>query len=256
MSVDPAQLAAFEQRLTAGLPALLDDLRNALQAGPVTLDDLPAGLRDQWLTADGRTRLMVRPAGGISDNEALGHFADAVHGVEPTATGTPVIITEAGRTVLAAFTQATVIAALAVLVLLAVVLRRVEDILLIFAPLLVAGLGVVATCVAFGLGFNFANLIALPLMFGLGVSGAVNLVMRQRLDGARFTLFGTSTPRAVVFSALTTVASCSSLILARHPGMRSMGILLTITIVWALFATMAVLPALLAWRRGRHAVRA
>ena len=235
---------------------MLDDLRTALQAGPVTLDDLPATLRDQWLTEDGRTQLMVRPVGGTTDNEALARFADAVRGVEPAATGTPVIITEAGRTVLAAFTQATGIAALSVLVLLAVVLRRPGEVLLIFAPLLVAGLGVVATCVAFGLGFNFANLIALPLMFGLGVSGAVNLVMRQRLDGDRFTLFGTSTPRAVVFSALTTIASCSSLVLAPHPGMRSMGILLTITIVWALFATLAVLPALLAWRRGRSAVRA
>lgn len=245
LGTEPAALRELERRLTSGLPALLDDLATALQAAPVQLADLPTGLRAQWQAVDGQARIMVRPAGGIAGNEDLARFADAVLAVAPAATGAPVIITEAGRTVLRAFAEATGGALLGIALTLLLVLRRPSDVLRALAPLAVAAAGVVLTCVAAGLGFNFANLIALPLLLGLGVSSAINLLVRFRLDGRERGLFATSTPRAVLFSAFTTLASCVSLALARHPGMASMGLLLTIAIGWSLVASLAVLPALL-----------
>ena len=91
--------------------------------------------------------------------------------------------------------------------------------------------------------FNFANVIVLPLLFGLGVAGAIHLVVRERGEGAG--ALATSTPRAVVFSALTTIGSFGAIALSGHPGTSSMGILLTIAVSLTLACTLVVLPALM-----------
>lgn len=241
-------LAELEARLTGFLPDLLDQLRRGLDAGPVTLDDLPESLRDRWLTADGRARILVQPAGQVVDNEQLRRFAHAVLARAPAATGPPVVITAAGDTVIAAFREASVYALVMITLVLAVVLRDWRDILLVLVPLGLAVLYTAATTVAFGLSFNFANVIVLPLLLGLGVSGAIHVVIRRR-QSDRNDLFGTSTPRAVLFSALTTIASFGSLAISDHRGLASMGLLLTIAILWSLAANLCILPSMLAMIR-------
>ena len=86
----------------------------------------------------------------------------------------------------------------------------------------------------------------LPLLLGLGVSGAIHVVMRWREEGRPRTVAATSTPRAVLFSALTTIASFGSLAVSRHLGLASMGLLLTIAILCSLVCTLVVLPSVLA----------
>ena len=236
-------LAELESRLLSALPGRLEALLQSLDAQPVTLDDLPSGLRQRSVAADGRAKITVYPKENLHDREALERFVTAVRGLAPDATGSPVVILEAGNTVIAAFRDAALIAVLSIALLLAVLLRSVRDIFLVFAPLTLAALLTVAASALFDLPFNFANVIVLPLLFGLGVAGAIHLVVRERDERAG--ALETSTPRAVVFSALTTIGSFGAIALSSHPGTSSMGLLLTIAISLSLLCTLVVLPALM-----------
>jgi hopanoid biosynthesis associated RND transporter like protein HpnN len=238
--------AELEGRLLATLPALLERLRQALEAGPVTLESLPSDLRARWVNLAGQARVMALPATPLIDNRTMAAFARAVLAVEPRATGMPIIVMEAGDAVIGAFREASWLALGLITLLLAVVLRRLRDILLVLAPVGLAVLFTAASAVVLGLGLNFANVIVLPLLLGLGVSGAIHVVMRWREEAGPARMAATSTPRAVLFSALTTIASFGSLAVSRHLGLASMGLLLTIAILASLVCTLVVLPSILA----------
>ena len=250
-----AALAELEARLTGTLAELLEGLRQGLEARPVTLDDLPAGLRGHWVNEQGQARVLVRPAGPIADNAGLEAFASAVLDEVPEATGTPIVVLEGGREVVGAFREASVLALAVITILLVIVLHKVGDLFFVLAPLALAVLFTAATAVLLGLELNFANVIVLPLLLGLGVSGAVHVVMRWREEGRPRDLAATSTPRAVLFSALTTVASFGSLAVSDHLGLASMGLLLSIAIFWSLVCNLMILPNMLALasRRGAAA---
>ncbi|MEE8444332.1 MAG: MMPL family transporter, partial [Alphaproteobacteria bacterium] len=237
-------LAALEAGLVGSLGARLDDLRLSLTAAPVTLGHVPDEIRVRQVTGDGRARIEVFPAEDIIDNEAMRRFVDAVRGVAPNATDTPVLLLEAGDAIVGAFTQATITALVLITLLLLSLLRRVTDVLLVFAPLILAASLTVALSVLLGLWLNFANIIVLPLLLGLGVASGIHIVMRAR-RGHFSTLLGTSTPRAVVFSALTTVCSFGSLSVSGHRGTASMGELLMIAIGFTLVCALIVLPGLM-----------
>ncbi|HIJ45579.1 MAG TPA: hypothetical protein HPP50_05415, partial [Rhodospirillaceae bacterium] len=150
----------------------------------------------------------------------------------------------------AAVGDAAVLAVVMISVLLAVILKSFKDVVLVFMPLLLAVLLTIATSVLLGLSFNYANVIVLPLLFGLGVASGIHLVLRRRNEGATAGVFGTSTPRAVVFSGLTTIGSFGTIALSGHPGTSSMGLLLAISITLTLGCTLVVLPALMVFWRG------
>jgi uncharacterized protein len=238
-----AALPALTANVAAGVDRRIDELRQSLLAGPVTLESLPASLKSDWIAADGRARLEVFPKGDARDNEVLRRFGASVRAVAPEATGAPVTIQESADTVTGAFTRAGVIALATISLLLVAVLRRLRDVLLVLAPLLLAGLLTLATGVVFGLPLNFANIIALPLLLGVGVSFDIYFVMRWRAGYGD--LLQSSTARAILFSALTTGTAFGSLALSNHPGTSEMGTLLTIALFYTLVCSFFVLPSLL-----------
>ncbi|WP_160166776.1 MMPL family transporter [Caenispirillum salinarum] len=235
-----------EAALMRTLPKVLDDLNMALEAQPVALEDLPAAVTTRWLSQTGRARVEVVPAVDVHDRSALADFVGEVRSVAPAVTGPPVTILEAGRTVLWSLFEAMAISAAATVLLLLVVLRSVRGIVYVFAPLGLATLMTAAVSVVIGLPLNFANVIVLPLLFGLGVASAIHIVQRARATGRASELLHTSTPRAVVYSTLTTIGSFASLALSDHAGTASMGILLTVAVGLTLLCTLVVLPALMA----------
>ncbi len=247
-------LKGIEDRLLATLPARLDRLRTSMMAQKIALEDLPGTLRNRVLATDGRYRVEIFPAEDITGNRALRRFVAAVKEVAPDATGGPVVILGAGDAVSGAMRRAVLTAFAAICILLLVVLRSVIDALLVLAPLVLAALLAVASAVALGLPFNFANIIVLPLLLSLGIASGIHLVMRARSEAAGAKLTDTSTPSAVVFSALTTIGSFGTLALSAHRGTASMGALLTIAILFTLLCTLIVLPALMAMvgRRRRY----
>jgi hypothetical protein len=241
-------LPELEDRLLAGLPEQLARLRESLGAQPVDLADLPSDLKERYLAPDGRARIEVFPRENVQDNRKLRRFVAAVQAVAPQATGAPVTLVEAGEIVVRASLQAVATALMAALVLLSLSLGSLADALLILLPLVLALLFTAATSVLLDLPFNFANVIALPLLLGVGIAFGIYLVMRRRsgLDIAR--LFHSSTPRAVLFSGLTTIAAFGTLAISRHPGTSSMGVLISFALVYALLGALVVLPAVMSDR--------
>jgi len=239
-------LRGLENDLVATLPGRIASLRRAFHAGPVTFADLPDDLRRRYLAPDGRARIEVYPAEDIDDIGAQRRFVAAVRSLAPDAAGSPVVLLEAGNAVVRAFQQASTAALVLITVLMLLLLRSLWDVALVLVPVALSAALTMAASVLVGLPFNFANIIVLPLLLGLGVASGIQLVMRVREPGAR--LLDTNTPRAVLFSALTTVGSLGTLALSSHRGIASMGLLLTIAIACTLLGALIVLPAMLALR--------
>ena len=225
------------------LQVVLEQLRNALQAQPVSLKTLPAELVDSWKTKDGLMRVEALPRGDPNDNDNLRKFAGAVLVAEPTAIGGPVSILKSGDTVVKAFIHAGIYALLVIGALLWITLRRITDVLLTLVPLLVAGAVTLEICVLIGLPLNFANIVAMPLLLGVGVAFKIYYVTAWR--SGRTNLLQTSLTRAIFFSALTTATAFGSLWLSSHPGTSSMGKLLALSLVTTLAAVLLFQPALM-----------
>ena len=252
----PGAYSELETALVGNLRGRLDSLLEVMQAGPVSYGTLPQDLKARYIAPDGRARIEVFPTANLSDESALRRFVRSVQAVAPNATDAPVELLEGGKLVVGAFEKAGVIALIAIGILLLLVLRSLVDSLLVLLPLMLAAALTVAFVVVTGQAFNFANVIALPLLFSLGVAFGIYLVFRHRETRRVANLLRTSTPRAVLFSALTTMVSFSSLMVSSHRGTASMGRLLGICLSLALVCTLVVLPALLTWREQRRRTRA
>jgi hopanoid biosynthesis associated RND transporter like protein HpnN len=240
---DPAVRARVQDTLVQPLRIALDDLRNLLTAREVTRANLPPELVKEWLTPDGKARIDVAPSGDASNNEVLQNFARAVQAVAPEATEGPISILEARREVVIAFIEAGTCALLSIGVLLWITLRRFGDVLLTLVPLLLAGVVTLEICVLIDLPLNFANIIALPLLLGVGVAFKIYYIMAWR-EGQTNLLQSVLT-RAVTFSACTTATAFGSLWFSSHPGTSSMGKLLAISLLTTMAAAALFQPVLM-----------
>jgi uncharacterized protein len=239
------RLTQLESRWLGQLRPNLNQLGHALAPPNVSVKDLPASLRRRWVSADETLRIAVYPREDISDREALRHFVRTVQTIAPNATDEPVLNVEAGEAIVAAFRQAFTLSIAVIAVLLMVLIRRLSSVLLIMTPLLLAGLLTMGVMGLFNIPFNFANVIALPLLFGIGVDNGVHIVQRATEQGGTTDPMRTSTSRGVLLSMLTTICGFGNLLISPHPGTASIGLVLTIGIAITLFCTLVVLPALL-----------
>ena len=221
----------------------LEQLNATLQAQPVTLANLPPELVSQWKSKDGLIRVEAQPKGDPNDNDNLRRFANAVLAAEPNAIGGPVSILKSGDTIVKAFIHAGIYSLVVISLLLWVTLRRFSDVLMTLVPLLVAGAVTLEICVLIKLPLNFANIVALPLLLGIGVAFKIYYVVAWR--SGRTNLLQTSLTRAIFFSALTTATAFGSLWLSSHPGTSSMGKLLALSLVTTLAAVLLFQPALM-----------
>ncbi|WP_315837224.1 MMPL family transporter [Bradyrhizobium prioriisuperbiae] len=242
-AADKAMRDKVEATFIAPMTVVLNQLRAMLQAEPVSIKTLPQDIVSEWATPDGRVRVQAQPKGDPNDNDTLRKFAGAVMKVEPTATGGPISILESGDTIVLAFIQAGGWALLSIAILLWIVLKRIGDVLLTLVPLLLAGVLTLEICVLIGLSLNFANIIALPLLLGIGVAFKIYYVTAWR--AGQTDLLQSSLTRAIFFSALTTMTAFGSLWLSSHPGTSSMGKLLALSLVTTLAAAVLFQPALM-----------
>ncbi|NBC37857.1 MMPL family transporter [Novosphingobium sp. FSY-8] len=239
----PAQRAAAEHTLVPPLTLTLDKLRASLTASEITRDNLPPELVADWLAKDGRALVQVTPAGNSTDNAVLERFTRVVRAEAPRATGMPIATQEAAKTVAWAFIQAGILALVLVSGLLWLVLRSLREVAFTLAPVVLSGFLTLGTCVVIGQPLNFANIIAFPLLFGVGVAFHIYFVMAWRRGIAD--LLQTSLARAVVCSALATGSAFGALWFSAHPGTASMGLILMISLIWTLICALIFEPALL-----------
>lgn len=228
--------------LLAGLPTALAQFNASLSAEPIDLATIPPDLRRQWLDPSGRARIEVSPSRPLATRELTARFVRAVRRIAPNAAGDAATVVEAGDTILMAFLQAGALSTLMIAGILLVALRRFIWAALAIGPVMLSGLLTFATCAIFGIDINLENMIALPLLLGIGVAFNIYFVMARR-DGETAPL-KSSLARAVFFSALTTGTAFAALALSAHPGTSSMGVLLMIALFWILATTLIVLPAL------------
>ncbi len=240
---DEALRNRAQTALVSPLKTALDELRDYMQAQPVTLETLPPEIAAGWITKDGRAKIEVLPKGDPNDNETLRTFAAAVQAVEPSAIGGPISILESGRTMIKSFFEAGFWALGSIAILLWIVLRRFGDVLLTLIPLILAGVVTMELMVILGMKLNFANIIALPLLLGLGVAFKIYYIMAWR--AGQTNLLQSSLTRAVFFSACTTATAFGSLWLSSHPGTSSMGKLMALALVTTMCAAVLFQPVLM-----------
>jgi len=240
---DPSVRQRAEAVFVQPLKATLDDLRNLLKAQAITRENLPQNLARDWVTPDGQARIDVAPKGDPNNNDVLRAFARAVQTVAPDATEGPIAILEARRTVVTAFIVAGACALLSIAIILWITLRRISDVLLTLIPLIMAGIVTLEICVLIGMPLNFANIIALPLLLGVGVAFKIYYIMAWR-EGQTNLLQSVLT-RAVTFSACTTATAFGSLWFSSHPGTSSMGKLLAISLLTTMAAAAFFQPILM-----------
>ncbi len=240
--------ATAQEAFVVPLQIDVANLSNFLKAQPVTIANLPQSLKRQWLAPDGRARVEAAPKGDTNKTEVLRTFARTVLTVFPDAVGGPISILKSGDTVVTAFLEAGTYALLSIAILLWIVLRRFGDVLLTLVPLLLAGVVTLEICVLIGMPLNFANIIALPLLLGVGVAFKIYYITAWR--AGQTNLLQSSLTRAVIWSALTTATAFGSLWLSKHPGTSSMGKLLALSLVCTMAAAVLFQPALMGKPRG------
>ncbi len=248
----PATRARAAQMVVPWFVTTLGQIRDLLHPRPVGIRTLPPDIVRQWLTADGQARVSVLPKGDSNNDEVLRRFVIAGIRIAPDATGTAVYIQDYARAVVDAFIEAGVLSFAAISCLLFVVLRRLRDVAITMAPIVLTGLLTMDTCVLLGQPLNFANIIALPLLFGIGVAFHIYFVMSWRAGGSH--LLTSSLARGVFFSALATATGFGSLWASKHPGTASMGELLMISLVWTLVSALLFQPALISLATRRTPV--
>ena len=239
---------ALKQWQSASLANLLEELawlRRALAVEQIEFAQLPESLRSRLVGVDGAFHTVVLPANDISNVESLRGFLEEVRGVVPEATGRPVIEWGVGKIVVDAFTQAMIFALCAIVLVLLVTLRSLLNAALVFAPLFLTAVFVMAIAVALNMPLNMANILVVPLIFGLGVDNGIHVVERFLHDKNFESLMSSSTPRAILLSSLTTLGTFASLSLSPHQGTASIGLLLSIAVALLLVFTVFLLPVLL-----------
>jgi uncharacterized protein len=227
----------------------LRQISQSLHPQTVTRANLPAGLVRQWTAPNGQLRTEIVPRGDASDTATVRGFARAVLSVEPNATGEAIEIYEWGRAVTSAFIKAGALAIVSIAILLWLVLRRIGDVLLTLIPLLVAAAATLEICALTGFALNYANIIALPALLGVGVAFKIYYVVAWRRGEYNF--LQSSLTRAVFFSALMTATAFGSLWFSAHPGISSMGKLLALSLACTLASAALFQPALMGPPRKR-----
>lgn len=228
----------------------LDDLQQALKAKPVNRNSLPLDLVRDWVAPDGRERVDVLPKGNPNDDETIRNFARAVLAAEPAATGQAIEILKWAETMIRALIEAAIIAFFTIAVLLWIPLRRIGDVLLTLVPLLVAALVTLEICALTGFKLNYANIIAFPVLLGVGVAFKIYYIMAWRRGQTDF--LQSALTRAVFFSALLTGTAFGSLWLSSNPGMSSMGKLLALSLACTLASAVLFQPALMGEPRAKE----
>lgn len=260
-AADAATRARAEQAIALPLRLALARLQRTLSPQPISRETLPPALVRDWIAPDGQALVSVSPklpaaakpgdASSSSDarDDALTRFIAAVQHVEPNAVGGPISIRGSADTIMTAFAQAGIWAVLSITLLLWITLRRVGDVLRTLVPLLVSALVTLELCVVFGIPLNFANVIALPLLFGIGVAFKIYYVLAWREGKTQ--LLQSPLTHAVLFSAATTATAFGSLWLSQHPGTASMGKLLALALACTLVGAVFFQPILMGRPRER-----
>jgi predicted RND superfamily exporter protein len=243
--LDEGGFARLQEDLLSPLFSELRELRPRLLARPFALEDLPESVRTRLIAPDGRHRLEVIARNQLNDLAKMDRFVAEVEAVAPNIAGRTVVERGVGQSVVRSFKLAIVMALTGIVAVLLLYFREPLTPLLVLIPLGLTTLFTFAIIELSGLTLNMANILVVPLIFGLGVDTGIHVVHRYHAARSVSDVLQSSTPRAVTLSALTTIGTFFSLSFSPHKGAASIGLILSIAIAILMVVTFVVLPALL-----------
>jgi predicted RND superfamily exporter protein len=248
--VPPADLDRRLAALDARLATVLADVQVYLREGPraMTPSDLPPVIRDTFYrrTADGeKFAVRIYPTGSVTDREFTARFREFTLSVDPDVTGVPITFLAWGILFVEGLERAAVIAVLAIFLLVLYDFRRLDDTLLAMFPLLLGAVWMVGFMNALGIEYNFGNVVAIPLILGIGIDSGVHVVHRWR-QGTPASDLASTTGKPVLISSLTTILAFGALMISDHLGAQSLGMVLVIGVASCLATATLFLPAVLA----------
>jgi uncharacterized protein len=239
-----ASYSLLENNMLGLLPYTLERLKTSMTATAFGIDDIPDYIRSHWLSANGLYKILISPKQDLNDPENQKAFVADAQKVDNKVSGLPVANQASGDAVVKAFIQAFGSAFIAIVLVLLVIYRSIKQTALVILPLILAALLTGATNVLLDNPFNFANIIALPLLLGLGIDSSILIMHRLHFNvQENENLLQSSTTRGIIFSSITTLCSFSSLSFTSHQGMASMGLLLSIGLFFTVVCSLIVLPA-------------
>ncbi|USD99541.1 MMPL family transporter [Vibrio sp. SCSIO 43133] len=235
------------QKVTMDLFENLSSLANNPEAKLVapTVSQLPKSLQQRYIANSGEWLVAVTPKGDMTNVHELEQFISQVKKIASNATGRAVAEQEVGSIIVQAFQAAILMSVFGIALILIWTVDKKRDVILIFIPLGLAAITTLGMMHWFNLSMNMANIIVIPLIFGLGVDNGIHIVKRFRAVRNIDAFFKTSTPKASLISCLTTLATFGALIVAEHRGMHSIGLVLTIALSCILVFSLVLLPVLL-----------
>lgn len=239
------RLARHQVKLVGSITQNLGWLKTQRGDRPLTVDDLPAELRQRYLSSHGKVLLEVVPAVDVWERKPNEEFVAEVQKIAPGATGTPVMNLEYIDLLMKSYIQASFYAAGVILLLIFLLFRNLKDLVLTLLPL---GLGVLWLFGALGLfhiQLDPANIVTMPMILGIGVAYGVYVMDRYREEGG-VRIFASSTGKAVVLSALTTLFGFGSMLFGQYRGLVSLGMVMSLGVIFNLISALVVLPQILA----------
>jgi len=244
---DEKLLFQLEQQLIKSFPGRMSALNDALNAVEIESENIPVEIRNRW-SSNGRYKMKILPTENLNDNIAMNNFVRELQAYDKNVIGSPVISIEAGDAVITAFKSAFSYAFIAIAILLFLLIKIKTDALIILLSVFIGGMFTFGFMLIFNIPLNFANIIGLPLLLGIGVDSGIHIADRFRQEHTLGkNIFMTSSSRGVIVSSLTTICSIGNLAFSSHQGTASMGLLLSVGLASMMISTMIILPAFLIW---------
>ncbi len=240
------RLKAFEERLTGDLAEDLHRLRDVSTPAPIRTEDLPPPLRERYIGKSGKWLLRVFSKECLWDYGPLSDFVAQVRTVDPDATGKPFTTLEGMRAMRNDFLWAGLYSFLAMGLVFLFDFGNLKHTLLAQLPLVMGVVATLGIMYLLGAPLNAANMIAFPIILGVGADNGVHVVhdFRARDVRKRYMLSRTI-GRGIMVKGLTAVLGLGTLMLAQHRGMASLGLALTLGVSCCMATSLVFLPALL-----------
>ncbi len=238
------KLAEFQQAFFADVRDSFNSLKNQNISAPLTVADLPPGLSDQFIGRTGKFLLQVYPKSDVWQRFNQERFVGELRTIDPDATGEPVQLYEYESLLKNSYTTAAWYSLIAIALMVFIHFRSFVAVILALLPVAIGTIWLIGWMGLFGIEFNLANIMILPLVIGIGVTNGIQILNRyveERTPG----ILSRSTGKAVLVSGLTAIAGFGSLLLAKHRGIHSLGQVMAMGIALCMIAALTFLPALL-----------
>jgi hopanoid biosynthesis associated RND transporter like protein HpnN len=254
LEIAEERLRQFDERLAGDLAEDLHRLREVCTPTPITVADLPQGLRERYVGRSGKWLLRVFAKDCLWDFEPLEHFTRQIRTIDPEATGRPYRTVEGLKAMKGGLERAGLFALLVIAAILFLDFRSPWHTLIALTPLAMGVLLTLGVMGFFGVPLNPANMIAFPLILGVGVDNGVHVLhdylMRRGDRGAPVSY---AIGRGVLVKALTTMLGFGTLMISSERGLSGLGLILTLGVGFSMLSSLLFLPAMLGLLGGRAA---